>query len=108
MKVRERNVAHPNSLVLFPLANKSHTVCNIASERSLNFDGLGCLRVLASTYVKEDEYMPLLHRRALRPIVPSVHEQELDLRIHNAYSSTLGLLPIVMLLHPRVDRVSML
>ena len=58
MEMLERNVAHPNSLVLFPLANESHTLCNVANKRSLNLDGLGskrcqhpCMRVWSNMYL---------------------------------------------------------
>lgn len=36
----ERNVARPISLVLFPLADKRYTLCDVPNDRSLDFDRL--------------------------------------------------------------------
>ena len=40
MKALERDVACPIRLVLFPFADERDTLCNVANDGWLNFDGL--------------------------------------------------------------------
>ena len=88
LEMVERKVAHPNSLVLFPIANKGHTLCNVAKERSLNFDGLGLKLVSGCIYVRVEQHGPFLHPRVPYPSFSSVPEQALDKRVHYDYSPT--------------------
>ena len=78
MEAFECDVAGAIAIVPFPLADKRYTLCDVANDGRLDFEGLLCKLTSASVYVRTEKQAPFRRRRALRPTVVNEFGRELD------------------------------
>ena len=78
MEAFECDVAGAIAVVPFPFTDKRYTLCDVANDGRLDFEGLLRKLTSVSVYVRTEKQPPFRRRRALRPTVATEFGRELD------------------------------